>query len=280
MTVLPYLKRKLLESYQRRNGRASIFLEDGRVELWLSRWADGAWSTTRVEQEMEPGLQSAVSSTPIFLKRALAEQGMATPYLSLYLPDHLVDYRQWAISDAFAGRKRREYGIWKAGQTFSGGDGDWTAHLFNTESSVQYFRHHNSISELIRQLEEQALVAGVYPALHAFALATISTAPVCLLCLGFGRWWSHIAVVEGQLVFQRSHFEPDMESVFADGELPAHLTEFAGLVRHFGRNLAEGVRPMIKVSDGFIEAVPGLLGQDCVTASVKEETVYKQLHGI
>ncbi|MGL6161721.1 hypothetical protein [Microbulbifer sp.] len=278
--MLRYLKRKLLESYQRRNGRASIFLADGRVELWLSRWVDEAWTTACFTREMEPGLHSAVSSTQGFFQRALAEQGMTTPYLSLYLPDYLVDYRHWGISDAFAGRKRHEYGLWKAGQTFPGAGGDWAAHLFTSEHHIQYFRHHVSISGLVRQLEERALVAGVHPMLHAFALATGSATPASLMCLGLGHWWSHIAVVGGQLLFQRSHAEPAGREAAADGGAPGHLVEFAGLVRHFEKTLAEGIRPAITVSEALVGEVSGLLDQSCIAAPVKEETVYKKLHGV
>lgn len=279
--MLPYLKRKLLESYQRRNGRASIFLADGRVEARLSRWVGATWATARFAWEIGPDLQSAASVVPGFLQRALAEQGMTAPHLSLYLPDHLVDYRRWAISDAFTGRRRREFGLWKAGQVFQGAGGEQAAHLFTSEHHIQYFRHHDSITGLLRQLEERALVARVHPTLHAFALGVAaSPAPLNLMCLGLGRWWSHIAVVQGQLVFQRSHAESDVECVVAGGDSPAQLAEFAGLVRHFGKSFAGDARPAITVSEAFAEAVSDLFGESCSMVSVKEETVYKALHGI
>lgn len=279
--MLPYLERKLFESYQRRNGRASIFLADGRVEARLSRWTGETWSTACFAQEIEPDLQSAVSSTPVFFQQALTDHGMKIPHLSLYLPDHLVDYRHWSISDVFTGRKRREYGFWKAGQAFPAASGDWAAHLFTSERHIQYFRHHGSISELVRQLEEWALVAQTRSTLHAFALAaTASPAPLNLMCLGLGHWWSHIAVVDGQLLFQRSHTESEGREAAADGDSPGHLMEFVGLVRHFEKTLAEGVRPVITVSEPFADEVSRLLGQSSITAPVKEETVYKTLHGI
>ena len=203
---------------------------------------------------------------------------MTTPYLSMYLADHLVDYRNWGISDAFAGRKRREYGLWKASQAFPGQDEDQAVHLFPFEDHIQYFRHPRSISTLVRHLGELALVARVHPMLHAFALSG-AAAPVSLMCLGSGRWWSHIALVDGRLVFQRSHIEQDLQETDTDSDASGHLMEFVDLVRHFGEKLGQGIRPAITVSESFAEALGVLLGQPGTAVSVKEEALYKKLHG-
>ena len=284
--MLRYLKKKLTDSYKKKNGRVSIFYEGSRIEIWVSVWAEESWKTKIYSQHLEHGRADMEIWVPEFLSKALSDSKSVSPYLKLYLPDHMVDCRQWHSSTKFNRRKLLEYGAWKASQVFPHGSEGITAKLKIAGRGLLYVRHPGSVSRIEEALAKFGLLVSVQPTLHAFSLEECgNSSDLVLLCLDSGEGWSHLALAEGEVLFHRAHVHPE----FSDDQVGArsrkcsseelsHVVDFSRLYGFFQAQSERFGSVKIVVAEEYGQLISQTSDIDASVKTVGKSSIYRSLH--